>query len=123
MKKILIIDDELSYLKVLNDQLNSNGYNPIQAKDGKEGLAIAKSQHPDLILLDIRMPEMDGMKMLTELRKDEYGKLAKVIILTNLDPDDKILHTVLVDRPTYYLMKSDIQLAELMGKIKEMLAD
>jgi CheY-like chemotaxis protein len=121
MKKILIIEDELSYLKLLREQLAKNGYEVTEAKDGKKGLAAAKLTHPDLILLDIRMPEMDGMTMLTELRKDEYGQLAKVIILTNLEPDDKILKTVLVDRPTYYLMKSDIQLSELIAKIKELI--
>jgi CheY-like chemotaxis protein len=121
MKKILIIEDELLYLKLLRDQLVNNGYEVTEAKDGKKGLAAAKSQHPDLILLDIRMPEMDGMMVLKELRKDPYGQLAKVIILTNLEPDDRILKTVLEDRPTYYLIKSDIQLSELMQKIKELI--
>jgi DNA-binding response OmpR family regulator len=119
MKKILIIEDELSYLKLLREQLVKNGYEVSEAKDGKKGLAAAKSQHPDLILLDLGMPEMDGMTVLTELRKDTYGNSAKVIILTNLDPDDKILRAVLVDKPSYYFMKSDIKLAELIEKIKE----
>lgn len=121
MKKILIIEDDLAYLKLLNDQLYKNGYEVIEAKDGEKGLALAKFQHPDLILLDIRMPVMNGITMLDELRKDTYGKSAKVIILTNLEPDDKILQKVLEDQPTYYFVKSDIQLAELIEKIKELL--
>lgn len=123
MKKILVIEDELSYMRLLNDQLTENGYKVIEAKDGQEGLATAILQHPDLILLDIRMPIMNGMVMLEELRKDLYGKSAKVIILTNIEPTDRILKKVLEDLPTYYLMKSDIQLAELIGKIKELLAE
>lgn len=122
-RKILIIEDELSYLRLLRDQLTQRGYEVIEATDGKEGLATAKLQHPDLILLDIRMPVMNGMIMLDELRKDAYGKLAKVIILTNIEPSDRILKQVLADLPTYYLMKSDIQLAELMEKIQELLAE
>lgn len=123
MKKILIIEDELSYQKLLNDQLTLHGFEVIQTKDGKEGLAVAKLKHPELILLDIKMPVMDGITMLEQLRKDPYGKSAKVIILTNLEPDDKIIQKVLEDQPTYYLIKSDIQLAELLEKIKELLGD
>ena len=121
MKKILIIEDDPSYQKLLNDQLTKNGQGISNAKDGREGLASALSQHPDLIILDIKMPGMDGLAMLDELRKDEYGKSAKVIILTNLEPNDKILRKILEDLPTYYLVKSDIQLNELLEKIKDIL--
>lgn len=123
MKKVLIIEDDPSYLKLLNDQLTQRGYAVFMAKDGKEGLAIAIVQHPDLVLLDIKMPVMNGILMLGELRKDTYGKSAKVIILTNLEPDDKIIEDVLHDQPTYYLIKSDIQLSELIGTIHKLLAD
>jgi len=61
------------------------------------------------------------MKLLTELRKDSYGKSVKVIILTNIEPDDSILGTVLEEKPSFYLVKSDIQLSELMDKIKEVI--
>jgi DNA-binding response OmpR family regulator len=122
IKKILIIEDDPSYRKLLNDQLTKNGCEIIEAEDGREGLTSALSQHPDLIILDIKMPVMDGIAMLSELRKDEYGKSAKVIILTNLEPDDKILRKVLEDLPTYYLVKSDMQLKELLEKIKEVLS-
>lgn len=121
MKKILVIEDEPSYQKLLHNQLTEDGYEIIEAKEGKEGLSLAKLEHPDLILLDIKMPGMNGLIMLDELRKDSYGNSAKVIILTNLEPDDKILRTVLVDKPSYYLMKSDIQLTDLLKKIKDIL--
>lgn len=64
---------------------------------------------------------MDGIAMLDFLRKDAYGKSAKVILLTNLEPDDEILQKVLEDQPTYYFVKSDIQPAELLERIKELL--
>lgn len=123
MKKILIVEDELAYLKLLNDQLSERGYKVLEAKNGQEGLTTAIKEHPDLILLDIRMPVMNGIAMLDELRKDTYGKSARVIILTNLEPDDKILKKVLEDQPTYYLMKSDIQLVDLLGKTKDLLGE
>jgi len=121
MKKILVIEDDLSYQKLLYDQLTGIGYEVILAKNGKEGLKTAKSQHPDLIILDIKMPVMDGLSMIDVYREDPYGRSANVIILTNLDPDNKILQSVLKNLPTCYFIKSDIQLAELINKIKDLI--
>jgi len=121
VKKILIVEDELAYVKLLREQLAST-YKVICVYDGIEGLAAAKREHPDLILLDVRMSGMDGMTMLKELRKDSYGRSAKVIVLTNYEADDKILVQVAQDLPTYYFVKSDIELYELLEKIEEVLS-
>ncbi len=123
MKKILVVEDELAYLKLLNSQLTEKGYQVIEAINGKIGLEKAQKENPDLILLDIRMPVMDGMAMLELLRKEEAGKKTKVIILTNLEADDKILGEVIKDQPTYYFVKSNIQFDELLDKIKELLEE
>jgi len=123
MKKILVVEDELAYLKLLNSQLTEKGYQVIEAINGKIGLEKAQKENPDLILLDIRMPVMDGMAMLELLRKEEAGKKTKVIILTNLEADDKILGEVIKDQPTYYFVKSNIQFDELLEKIKELLEE
>jgi len=123
MKKILIVEDEPAYLKLLNSQLTEKGYSVVQAVNGKLGMEMAKSVHPDLILLDIRMPVMDGITMLDLLRKDESVKTTKVIMLTNLEPDDKIISKVVSDQPSYYFVKSDIQLNDLLEKIQELLAE
>jgi CheY-like chemotaxis protein len=109
-------------LKLLNSQLTEKGYQVIEAIDGKKGLEMAKRENPDLILLDIRMPVMDGMAMLNLLRKEEANKNTKVIILTNLEPDEKIIKEVVQDQPSYYFVKSDIQFDDLLDKIKELLA-
>ena len=122
MKKILIVEDEVAYLKLLGSQLTEKGYEVFQAENGKEGLEKAKSEKPDLILLDIRMPVMDGMTMLDLLRKEESIKKTQVIILTNFEPDDKILGEVLKDKPSYYFVKSDIQFDELLKKVEKLLA-
>ena len=120
MKKILIVEDELAYIRLLKTQLTEKGYDVSEAVDGKKGLEMAKKVNPDLILLDIRMPVMDGMTMLELLRKEEWGKKMNVIILTNLEPDDKILSSVITDEPSYYFVKSDIKLGELLEKIKDL---
>lgn len=123
MKKILIVEDELAYIKLLQDQLTLKGYEVITAKDGKEGLSMAQKEKPDMILLDIRMPVMDGMMMLSLLRKDKSGKATKVIMLTNLEPDDKIIGDVIKDQPTYYFVKSDVKLEDMLDKIHDLLAE
>lgn len=123
MKKILIVEDELAYLNLLRNQLREQGYTVIEAIDGKKGLQKAKSEKPDLILLDIRMPVMDGMTMLDLLRQDPSGKKTKVIMLTNLEPDDRIINKVVSDQPSYYCVKSDVKFSDLLEKIKELLAE
>lgn len=123
MKKILIVEDELAYLKLLGSQLTAQGYEVIEATDGKAGLEVAKKEKPDLILLDIRMPVMDGLAMLKLLRQEVSGKTIKVIILTNLEPDDKIIEEVVNDLPSYYFVKSNIQFNSLLEKIDELLKE
>lgn len=121
MKKILIVEDEIAYLKLLSTLLAKKNYFVVEATNGKEGLKKAKSEKPDLILLDIRMPVMDGMAMLDLLRKDVISKKTQVILLTNLEPDEKIISKVILDQPSYYFVKSDIQLNDLLAKIEELL--
>jgi CheY-like chemotaxis protein len=123
MKQILIVEDELAYLNLLSNQLTEKGYKVTVAMDGKQGLKKAKAQPPDLIILDIRMPVMDGMTMLELLRQDRKTKHTKVIILTNLEPDKDIIEKVVKERPLYYCVKSDIKFHELLAKVKELVAD
>lgn len=121
MKKILIIDDELAYVKLLRDKL-AQSYEILDAQDGEKGLELAKKEQPDLILLDIRMPIMDGMTMLKNLRKDPYGQKARVIFLTNVEASDTIVKQVVENQPTYYFVKSDIKLDDLLQKINGLLS-
>lgn len=123
MKKILIVEDELAYMKLLREQLTQKGYEIIEASNGEKGLAMAKNQNPDMILLDIRMPRMDGMTMFNLLRKRETGNKTKVILLTNLEPDDKIISQVVDYQPAYYFVKSDTKFNDLVEKIQEIIAE
>jgi DNA-binding response OmpR family regulator len=122
--RVLIIEDEQSLLTAMQDGLTANGFTISVAHDGEEGLKAALDQKPDLIILDVLMPKMDGMTMLKKLREDEmYGKHAKVIILTNLDADDKMVTDVVETQPTYYLIKSDVNIDGISAKVKEVLED
>jgi len=120
-QKILVIEDEIAFQKLIHDQLVKDGYEVIQAEDGQKGLDAAKSAHPDLILLDLKLPVMDGLEVLSKLREDAWGKAARVIVLTNLEPDKEILAKVLANKPDLYLVKSNIKLTELKEKILNVL--
>lgn len=121
---ILIVEDELIMRQTLADNLINDGFNVLQAKDGVEGLLVALECQPDLILLDILMPRMDGLMMMQKLRaKGAYGKKIPIILLTNLSPDeDKIMKRITEDEPAYYLVKTDWNISEVIEKIKERLS-
>src|SRR3989304_9443406 len=83
-KTILIIEDEKSLRDAIVDILRLKNFLSLEAKNGREGVELALSKHPDLILLDIIMPEMDGITALKKIREDAWGKKVPIIILTNL---------------------------------------
>ena len=92
----------------------------MEAKDGKEGLNAALNTHPDLILLDIVLPEMDGLAVLRELRKDQWGKDAKVIFLTNYPFEEKVGEALNLG-VTEYIIKANWKMSDIVGKVKEKL--
>ena len=114
---ILVVEDERLLIKALGDKLRLEGFEVLEAHNGKEGLALAIEKHPDLILLDIIMPVMDGISMLQELRKDEWGKYASVLMLTNLTDADKTEES-LKNGAFDYLIKADWKLGDLVIKIR-----
>lgn len=121
--KILIIEDDPSMRKILIDQLQYEGFDVIAAGDGEEGLKKAIAESPRLILLDILMPQMDGLTMLEKLRQESpYGKLVPVILLTNLSADsEEIIKKVAKTEPLYYIVKTSLSIKEIAKKIKERL--
>ncbi len=118
--KILVVEDEASLLRALSDKLTREGFAALEAKNGAEGLEVAWREHPDLILLDIIMPVMDGMSMLYELRKDQWGKDVSVILLTNLSDANRVAEALRLG-VFNFLVKSDWRLEDLVKKIKEIL--
>ena len=118
-KKILIIEDELPMLKALSDKFSREGFSVFEARNGGEGLDVALKTKPDLIILDLFMPVMDGKAMMEKLRQDEWGKKVPIIILTNLNPDDKTLNEIMASGPSYYFIKSKWQLEDLTAKVKK----
>ena len=90
MKKILVVDDDTIFLKTMRDMLEPMGFTVIEAKDGVEGLAMVEKEKPNLILLDVVMPKLDGMGFLKALQKEEEGKQIPVLITSNFSGTNKI---------------------------------
>ncbi len=119
-KKVLVVDDEEVILKSLREKFIHEGFSVLAAKDGIEGLSMALREHPDIILLDIIMPRMDGISMLRQLREDTWGKNAEVIILTNLSSAEKA-QAALDNKVVDYLVKTEWAIGDLVKKVKEKL--
>ncbi|HAS94915.1 TPA: hypothetical protein DCS99_00630 [Candidatus Wolfebacteria bacterium] len=121
-KKILFVEDEESMLNALVDSFKREGViEVLTARNGEDGLALALKEHPDLLLVDILMPKMDGLTMLKRVREDEWGKMVKVIVLTNFDTDDEMLEKVSLAEPAFYLLKSNWSMEDVILKSKEVL--
>ena len=119
-KKILVIEDEATLQKALNEVLSEEGYEVISSLDGLKGLELAKKETPDLILLDIILPKMDGFEVLKRIKEDDKISEIPVIILTNLS-DINDIQKALDLGATTYLVKADFHLEDVLKKIKKVL--
>ncbi len=121
-KHILVVEDELPLRQVLADKLTDEGFEVTKALNGEQGLKLALELHPDLILLDLVMPVMDGLTMLEELRRDEdYGKFAPVILLTNINDQDRVAQAT--EAGSYdYLVKADWDLNDVVKRVRARLS-
>jgi two-component system KDP operon response regulator KdpE len=117
-KKILIVDDEPNIRQLFVDTLSAQGFECLTAQNGLEGLNLSLTASPDIILLDLRMPEMDGLAMLRELRKKESGKNIPVIILSTVN-DEKSVSEALQWGVSDFLEKSNWNVDELMERIRK----
>ncbi|MEO8065935.1 MAG: response regulator [Candidatus Doudnabacteria bacterium] len=118
---LLIVEDELTLSEVLRDKFRSEGFEVMAAGDGAEGLAMALSHHPDIILLDIVMQKMGGISVLQKLREDTWGKTASIIVLTNLMDQEKKA-TAAQYGVSDYLIKTDYSLDDLIKRVKDKLS-
>ncbi len=119
-RKILLVDDEPGILTVVSNRLRSNGYDVITAKDGQEGLDIAKKEKPDLIILDLLLPKMDGYKVCALLKKDtRYAKIPIVMFTAKAQKEDADLGEE-AGADAYIVKPFDAQ--ALLAKIQELIA-
>jgi DNA-binding response OmpR family regulator len=120
MKKILIVEDEKDIREALALALKEAEFEVFEADNGSTGEEVAFREHPDLIFLDIIMPEEDGIAFLKKLRVDAWGENAKVVLLTNLSSMEKIAEAAEYSVKEY-IVKSDVKLSYIVDRAKEIL--
>ena len=121
---ILIVEDEKILADTLRERLEKENFIVLNAYDGLEGFELAIKEHPDLILIDILIPKIDGIAMIKKLSKDSWGKNAKIIILSNLNGSiNPVTGDVFAELdPDYkYLTKSNVSLEKIVSEIKNKL--
>jgi DNA-binding response OmpR family regulator len=119
--KILIVDDSATKRALYRGMLEKEGYEIIEAKDGKEGLDKAKGESPDLIIADLAMPKMDGFKMIETIKKDEKGRFIPVICVsaTYKDLESKMKALLETGAEEFFYMPENIN--ELLVKVRVMI--
>jgi len=118
MLKILVIEDEAALQKTFGDMLTREGYEVIKALDGEIGLRLARKELPNLIILDLILPKMNGFEVLKALKSDPKTESIPVIVQTNLESMDDI-QRALGGGASTYLVKSNYSLEEVLQKVKQ----
>lgn len=115
-KTVLLVEDDKSIRELYALALINAGLHIVMAENGQDGVRIALEQHPDVILLDIDMPIMNGYEAATQIRSDAWGQTVPIIFLTNRsDPRDEA-HASLQE-PEHYIVKADTPMKEVVAQI------
>jgi DNA-binding response OmpR family regulator len=122
MKKILFIEDESALQKTFGEILKQEGYEMISALDGEIGIQLAQKEKPDLILLDLILPRINGFDVLRTLKQNPETKRIPVIVLTNLEGVKEVDRAIDLGAKSY-LVKAQYSLEEVIGKIKQALGE
>lgn len=117
-KKILIVEDDKDFLFILQTDLRNAGFAVITAENGQEGLDAAQEEKPDLIILDILMPVMDGLEMAKQMKAK--GMNIPIIFLTNMSDLEHISKATEIT-PADYIIKSDVSVDKIAVLVKKKL--
>lgn len=117
--KVAIIEDDRPIAEMYSIKLKANNYDVFVAYDGKEGLELCQQIKPDLILLDIKMPQMTGDELLQKIRTNEWGANIRVIVLTNVSKDEapNSLKLLNVDRYVVKAHYTPQQVLEIVNEV------
>ncbi len=119
-KKILIVEDDKFLRELIFEKLDSEGYEISKAADGEEGVKKAGEEKPDLILLDLILPGMDGFEVLSKIRENKELAQMPIIILSNLGQKEDIERGLTLGA-TDFMVKAHFTPNEIVDKIKKVL--
>jgi len=122
MKKILFIEDERGLHQTFQDLFKGKDYELVSAFDGEAGLAMAKSEKPDLILLDLILPKLHGFQVLEKIKEDAETRDIPLIVLTNLEGMGDVEKALELGATTY-LVKANYSLDEVLEKVRKALGE
>ncbi|OGY52521.1 MAG: hypothetical protein A3J59_04250 [Candidatus Buchananbacteria bacterium RIFCSPHIGHO2_02_FULL_56_16] len=117
---VLLIEDDKSLIEMYQVRFQEDGFTILLAEDGATGLELARTKHPDIILLDIMLPKMDGFAVLIELKKDNATKKIPVLMMTNLGQQADIDKGKQLGADDY-IVKSSLTPSQVSEKIKAFL--
>jgi len=117
-KKLLIIEDDKLLSSILLTHMEKEGFEVLTAANARSGMKKALKEHPNLILLDIMMPGMDGLTMLSKLRMDKWGSKVPVVLLSNFSDPYKVKRAEKY-KADDYILKAEAQLSDIVRKVKE----
>jgi DNA-binding response OmpR family regulator len=117
--KILIVDDEPDNILHLSDMLSNQGYSTVTASSGAEALRQVEQEHPDLVLLDVRLPDISGYQVCWRIREQPTTKLLPVVMLTSLNPDRERINGLEVGADDF--LTKPINQAELLTRVRSIL--
>ncbi len=118
---VCIIDDDVNIQEIYSLKFESEGFETLSAMDGAEGLALVRSRHPDIILLDIQMPIKDGVWVLEALKNDPSLSRIPVIVLSNQDDQASFKRVGELDATRFYLVKSLTTPQKAVDAVREIL--
>ncbi len=121
--KVLLVEDDPMVVKMYKRKLTMDGFELFLAFNGEEGLVALSKNRPDIILLDIMMPKMNGFEMLKRVKKDELWKDIPVVILTNLGDNQEDMDRSKELGANDYWVKANLSLGELTEKVRKILDD
>jgi len=120
-KTILIAEDEAAMLSALSKKFTNEGFNVLEAKDGEEAYEKALDKKPDLVMLDIIMPKIEGIEVMKKIRKDrQWGAEVPIIMLTNLSDSGSVSEAAKF-RVYDFLVKTDWRLDDIASLVKNKL--
>ena len=121
--KIIVAEDDMAMAEIMSHKLNANGFNVRHAENGFKALQMVLEDPPDILLLDLMMPEMDGFQVLEAIRGNANKKISDmpIIVLSNLWSNEDILKTQNL-KVSDYMVKAYFTPDEILGKIKEVLS-